>query len=255
VQLTIVGWSGSFPGPESPASCYLIDTGDFRLVLDLGNGALGALQRYTGLAEVDAICLSHLHADHCLDMCGYSVFQNYHPDGAQPRIPVYGPPGTPERLSRALGSDHLGMAEAFDFTELVAGPLEIGPLRITTAHMNHPVETFGFRIEHAGQVLAYSADTGPCDELVELARGADVLLSEASFTDGPGLPDDLHLTARQAGEHAARAGAGELVLTHLVPWNDPSASLQQASEAFSGPLRLASSGLGLLGGPGPRRRA
>jgi ribonuclease BN (tRNA processing enzyme) len=255
VQLTIVGWSGSFPGPESPASCYLIDTGDFRLVLDLGNGALGALQRYTGLAEVDAICLSHLHADHCLDMCGYSVFQNYHPDGAQPRIPVYGPPGTPERLSRALGSDHLGMAEAFDFTELVDGPLEIGPLRITTAHMNHPVETFGFRIEHAGQVLAYSADTGPCDELVELARGADVLLSEASFTDGPGLPDDLHLTARQAGEHAARAGAGELVLTHLVPWNDPSASLQQASEAFSGPLRLASSGLGLLGGPGPRRRA
>jgi ribonuclease BN (tRNA processing enzyme) len=251
VQLTIVGWSGSFPGPESPASCYLIDTGDFRLVLDLGNGALGALQRYTGLADVDAVCLSHLHADHCLDMCGYSVFQNYHPDGAQPRIPVYGPPGTAERLSRALGSDHLGMAEAFDFTELAVGPAEIGPLRITTAHMNHPVETFGFRIEHAGQVLAYSADTGPCDELVELARGADLLLSEASFTDGPGLPDDLHLTARQAGEHAARAGAGELVLTHLVPWNDPSASLQQASEAFSGPLRLASSGLRLLSDPRP----
>jgi ribonuclease BN (tRNA processing enzyme) len=251
VQLTIVGWSGSFPGPESPASCYLIDTGDFRLVLDLGNGALGALQRYTGLAEVDAICLSHLHADHCLDMCGYSVFQNYHPDGARSRIPVYGPPGTAERLSRALGSDHLGMTEAFDFTELAVGPVEIGPLRITTTHMNHPVETFGFRIEHAGQVLAYSADTGPCDELVELARGADVLLSEASFTDGPGLPEDLHLTARQAGEHAARAGAGELVLTHLVPWNDRSASLQQASEAFSGPLRLASSGLRLLGEPRP----
>jgi ribonuclease BN (tRNA processing enzyme) len=250
-----VGWSGSFPGPESPASCYLIDTGDFRLVLDVGNGALGALQRYTGLADVDAICLSHLHADHCLDMCGYSVFQNYHPDGPQPRIAVYGPPGTAERLSRALGSDHLGMADAFDFTSLTPGQIEIGPLRITTAHVNHPVETFGFRIEHAGQVLAYSADTGPCDELVELARGADVLLSEASFTDGPGLPADLHLTARQAGEHAARAGAGELVLTHLVPWNDPATCLEQAREAFSGPLRLASSGLRLLGGQQPQPRA
>jgi len=249
VQLTIVGWSGSFPGPESPASCYLIDTGDFRLLLDVGNGALGALQRYTGLADVDAICLSHLHADHCLDMCGYSVFQNYHPDGPQPRIPVYGPPGTAERLSRALGSDHLGMADAFDFSTLAPGAIEIGPLRITTAHVNHPVETFGFRIEHAGQVLAYSADTGPCDELVGLARGADVLLSEASFVDGPDLPADLHLTARQAGEHAARAGAGELVLTHLVPWNDPATCLEQASEVFSGPLRLASSGLRLLGGP------
>jgi ribonuclease BN (tRNA processing enzyme) len=249
VQLTIVGWSGSFPGPESPASCYLIDTGDFRLVLDLGNGALGPLQRYTGLGDVDAICLSHLHADHCLDMCGYSVFQNYHPDGPQPRIAVYGPPGTQDRLSRALDSDHLGMANAFDFTTLAVGAIEIGPLRITTAHVNHPVETFGFRIEHAGQVLAYSADTGPCDELAELARGADVLLSEASFTDGPGLPADLHLTARQAGEHATRAGVGELVLTHLVPWNDPVTCLEQASEAFSGPLRLASSGMRLLGSP------
>jgi ribonuclease BN (tRNA processing enzyme) len=255
VQLTIVGWSGSFPGPESPASCYLIDTGDFRLVLDLGNGALGALQRYTGLADVDAICLSHLHADHCLDMCGYSVFQNYHPDGPQPRIGVYGPRGTPERLSRALGSEHLGMADAFDFTTLTTGQIEIGPLRITTAHVNHPVETFGFRIEHAGQVLAYSADTGPCDDLIELARGADVLLSEASFTDGPGLPADLHLTARQAGEHAARAGAGELVLTHLVPWNDPATCLDQASEVFTGPLRLASSGLRILGGEQPQARA
>ena len=247
MQLTIVGWSGSFPGPESPASCYLIDTGDFRLLLDVGSGALGALQRYTPLRGVDAICLSHLHADHCLDMCGYSVFQNYHPDGPQPRISVYGPPGTADRLSRALGSDHLGMADAFDFSTLAVGPIEIGPLRITTAHMNHPVETFGFRIEHAGQVLAYSADTGPCDALVGLARGADVLLSEASFTDGPGLPADLHLTARQAGEHAARAGAGELVLTHLVPWNDPAICLEQASDAFDGPLRLASSGLRLLG--------
>ena len=248
MQLTIVGWSGSFPGPESPASCYLIDTGDFRLVLDVGNGALGALQRYTRLTDVDAICLSHLHADHCLDMCGYSVFQNYHPDGPQPRIGVYGPPGTPERLSRALGDDHAGMARAFEFTTLAAGAIEIGPLRITMAHMNHPVETFGFRIEHAGQVLAYSADTGPCDELAGLASGANVLLSEASFTDGPGLPPDLHLTARQAGEHAARAGVGEVVLTHLVPWNDPATCLEQASDAFDGPLRLASSGLRLLGG-------
>ena len=74
-----------------------------------------------------------------------------------------------------------------------------------------------------------------------------MLLSEASFLDGPDLPPDLHLTARQAAEHAARAGVGELVLTHLVAWNDPAVSLEQASEAFGGPLRLASSGLRLLG--------
>jgi ribonuclease BN (tRNA processing enzyme) len=249
MQVTIVGWAGSFPGPQSPASCYLIDTGDFRLVLDLGNGALGTLQQYTGLTDVDAICLSHLHADHCIDMIGYSVFQNYHPAGPRPRIPVFGPAGTQERLARALGSEHLGMADAFDFTTLAPGSIEIGPLRLTAAQMSHPVETLGFRIEHAGQALAYSADTGPADELVRLAAGADVLLCEASFVDGPDLPPDLHLTARQAAEHAARADVGELVLTHLVAWNDPVVSLAQASEAFSGPLRLASSGLRLLGTP------
>jgi ribonuclease BN (tRNA processing enzyme) len=247
VQVTIVGWAGSFPGPHSPASCYLIDTGDFRLVLDLGNGAVGTLQQYTGLADVDAICLSHLHADHCIDMIGYSVFQNYHLAGPQPRIPVYGPAGTQERLARALGGEHLGMTDAFHFATLVPGTIEIGPLRVTTGHMNHPVETFAFRIEHDGKALAYSADTGPTETLVRLAGGADVLLCEASFVDGPDLPPDLHLTARQAGEHAARAGVGELVLTHLVAWNDPAVSREQASEAFSGPLRLASSGLRLLG--------
>jgi ribonuclease BN (tRNA processing enzyme) len=249
VQVTIVGCSGSFPGPHSPASCYLIDTGDFRLVLDLGNGAVGALQQYTGLGGVDAICLSHLHGDHCLDMIGYSVYQNYHPEGPRPRISVYGPDGTHERLARALGSEHPGMADAFEFTTLAAGTIEIGPLRVSTGHVRHPVETFGFRIEHDGQVLAYSADTGPSDELVRLASGADLLLSEASFLDGPDLPADRHMTARQAAEHAARAGAGELVLTHLVAWNDPATSLEQASTAFSGPLRLARSGLRLLGGP------
>jgi len=85
---------------------------------------------------------------------------------------------------------------------------------------------------------------------VRLADGADVLLSEASFVDGPGLPPDLHLTARQAGQHAARAGVGELVLTHLVAWNDPAVSMRQAAEAFTGPIRQASCGLRLFGGQG-----
>jgi ribonuclease BN (tRNA processing enzyme) len=247
VQVTIVGCSGSFPGPQSPASCYLVEADGFRLVLDLGNGAVGALQRYTALGDVDAICLSHLHGDHCLDMIGYSVFQNYHPDGPRPRIPVYGPAGAQDRLAKALGAEHLGMTDAFDFISVGPGTIEIGPVRVTTAHMDHPVETFGFRLEHGGKAVAYSADTGPTEELVRIAAGADVLLCEASFLDGPDLPAGLHLTARQAAEHATRAQVGELVLTHLVAWNDPAVSRAQASAAFAGPIALASSGLRLLG--------
>lgn len=239
-----MGCSGSFPGPDSAASCYLLTAEGFRLLLDVGNGALGSVQKYADLGAIDAVCLSHLHSDHCLDMCSYHVVRTYHPSGQLPRIPVYGPAGTADRLGRAAGIDSARpMTEAFDFVTLTPGTLEIGPFTVTTEHMNHPVETFGFRLEHGGRAIAYSADTGPAASLVSLAAGADVLLCEASFADGPYLPADMHLTARQAAEHASRAGAGMLVLTHLVPWNSKERVLAEAASAYRGPLALAAPGL------------
>jgi ribonuclease BN (tRNA processing enzyme) len=157
---------------------------------------------------------------------------------------VYGPPGTARRLARAQGVDgDEEMTGAFDFGTLEPGTREIGPFQVTLAHMNHPVETFGFRVEAGGRALAYSADTGESAGLVDLARDADLLLCEASFLAAPDLPEGLHLTARQAAEHAARAGAGRLILTHLVPWNDRQRTLEEAAPHFPGPLSLATSGL------------
>jgi ribonuclease BN (tRNA processing enzyme) len=220
-----------------------VEADGFRLLLDLGSGALGALQRYCGLYDVDAVCLSHLHADHCLDLCSYTVARLYAAGGARPRIPVYGPAGTAERMTRAYSLEPgPEVRAAFDFETLTAGSRGIGPFRVTTDHVNHPVETFGIRLEHAGHTLAYSADTGESPALDALARGADLLLCEASFLDGPDLPPDLHLTGRQAGEYAKQAGAGSLLLTHLVPWNDRERSLAEAAQAFPGPVTLAASG-------------
>jgi ribonuclease BN (tRNA processing enzyme) len=245
VRLTVIGCSGSLPGPESPASCYLLEADGFRLLVDLGNGAIGALQRHVSLYDIDAVCLSHLHADHCLDMCPYWVARTYGPDGAYPPIPVYGPEGTAWRMAQAYGLDeHPGMTQAFNFATLAPGTREIGPFNVTLAHMNHPVETFGFRFGHDGETLAYSADTGETPALVELARGADLMLCEATFLTMPGLPPDLHLTARQAAEHAARAGAGQLVLTHVPPWNDMAQTMEEAAAVtFGGPVTRATSGL------------
>jgi ribonuclease BN (tRNA processing enzyme) len=243
MDLTIVGCSGSFPGPDSASSCYLVEAAGFRMLLDLGNGALGPLQRYAGLDQIDAVCISHLHADHCLDMCSYHVFRTYHPAGRLPSIPVYAPADAAARLDRACGAEATEpMATRFDFVPLTAGTWQIGPFTVVTRHMSHPVETFGFRLSEGGRTIAYSADTGPADSLVELAAGADVLLCEASFPQADGLPPDLHLTARQAGEHAARAGAGSLVLTHLVPWNSQDDLLTDAAAAFSGPISVARPG-------------
>ncbi|QXJ21718.1 MBL fold metallo-hydrolase [Actinomadura graeca] len=241
MRVTVIGCSGSFPGPESPASSYLIEADGYAMLLDLGNGALGSLQRFHPLYEIDAVCISHLHADHCLDLCGYWVARTYRPSGPPPRIPVHGPEGTAARLARAYDLDpDPGMTGTFDFETLRRGPYDIGPFRVTTALMPHPVEAYAFRIEHGGKALAYSGDTGASETLVDLARGADLFLCEASFLDGPGLPSRLHLTAREAAEHAAAADVGRLVLTHLVPWNDRDVSLKEAKAGdYRGDIELA----------------
>ncbi|HET7430919.1 MAG TPA: MBL fold metallo-hydrolase, partial [Nocardioides sp.] len=105
MRLTVVGCSGSFPGPQAAASCYLVeadhDGRTWRILLDLGSGAYGSLQRYADPLSIDAVFLSHLHADHCLDLTGYYVVRRYHPAGHQPRIPVWGPEGTADRMARA----------------------------------------------------------------------------------------------------------------------------------------------------------
>jgi ribonuclease BN (tRNA processing enzyme) len=244
VRITVIGCSGSFPGPDSPASCYLVEAGGFALLLDLGSGALGALQNHIGLYDIDAILFTHLHADHCLDLCGYWVARKYAPDGLKPRIPVYGPRGVAARMARAYDLDpEPGMSEAFDFRTLTPGTFPVGPFTVTAAMMNHPVEAYGFRVEHEGTAIAYTGDTGECEALVGLADGVDLLLAEASFVEREGLPDDVHLTARQAGDYAARADAKRLVLTHLVPWNDAGHTLAEAkSSGYRGHIELATQG-------------
>ncbi|MCW2757653.1 MAG: fold metallo-hydrolase [Nocardioidaceae bacterium] len=164
VELTVVGSSGSYPGPDSPASCYLLvaeqDGRTWRVVLDLGNGALGALQRHVDPLLIDAVLLSHLHADHCLDLCGYYVMRKYHPSGPQPRIPVHGPAGTADRMARAYDLDpDPGMRGEFDFLTWGEEPVVVGPFSITTRAVNHPVQAFALRVECDGRVLVFSGDT------------------------------------------------------------------------------------------------
>lgn len=250
MRLTVVGCSGSYPGPDSPASCYLLEaehddgTGlrTWRVLLDLGSGALGALHRYADPLTIDAVLISHLHADHCLDFSGYYVLRKYHPTGPQPRIPVWGPVGTADRLARAydLPADP-GMHHEFDFHEW-DGAIEVGPFSVLPVAVDHPVPAYGLRVSVDGVVLGYSGDTGPCAGLDRVAADADLMLAEASFRDGDVNPPNLHLTGVDAGELAARTGVRRLVLTHVPPWHDPQEALAEARTRYDGPLELARAG-------------
>lgn len=239
----MVGCAGSFPGPDSPASCYLLEHDDTRILLDLGNGSLGALQKYIDIYQVDAVLISHLHVDHFIDLCSYYVALKYRPGGPADPVVVYGPTDTGRRIVDAYGMRN-GESVAAEFNVRDHEPnYRVGPFTISTARMVHPVEAYGFRVEAGGQTIVYSGDTGPTDRLVDLAHDADLALFEASFLENSANPSDLHLTSRQAADLAKRAGVGELVLTHLVPWHDPAESLRQATGHFDGPIRLAEPGL------------
>jgi ribonuclease BN (tRNA processing enzyme) len=247
VRLTVVGCSGSFPGPDSPASCYLLeapyDGRTFRLLLDLGSGALGALQRHADLDQIDAVALSHLHPDHCMDLCGYYVVRKYHPTGARPKLAVYGPAGTHDRLARAYDlPPGQGMEEQFAFTTYPESSLEVGPFALDVARVDHPVPAYALRVTHDGRSLVYSGDTGPCTALDEIAKGCDVFLCEASFVEGETNPPSLHLTGREAAETAERAGVRRLLLTHVPPWHDPATVLTEAMPHFDGPISLVAAG-------------
>lgn len=245
MKFTVVGCSGSMAGPDAAASCYLVEHDGFRLVMDLGNGALGSLQRFIDIAEIDAVALSHLHADHWLDLTTLHVAVHYGPYGVSGRIPVFAPPAAADRLALADGqSRSKGPHSSFDFHD-VSLTATIGPFRVRTARTAHPIEAFAIRLEAGGRSLVYSGDSGPCQDLVDLADGADLFVAEASFVDGQDNPANLHMTGRDAGAAAREAAVGHLVVTHIPPWHDGEVALAEARSTFSGATTLATPGWSL----------
>lgn len=246
--MTILGCSGSVPRPDAAASGYLLEADGYLLGIELGNGVLARLMALRDPFALNALLLSHLHPDHCADFSALTVYRRYHAappyDPRARRLPVYAPAEAPERLACAHAADAAERADAdlgdvYEFHPLAAGDLRLGPWHIRVVPMRHPTEAFGFRISDGERVLAYTGDTAHCAGLDELATGADLLLAEASWTDAPERPAGVHLSGVEAGQLAARAGVGRLVVTHVQPWTDANAVLAEARGAYRGDARLA----------------
>ncbi|MGH3670851.1 MAG: MBL fold metallo-hydrolase [Pseudonocardiaceae bacterium] len=245
--LTVLGCSGSVPAAESPASGYLVRAGDTSVVLDLGNGTFGALQRHLDPFTLSGVLLSHLHPDHCADISAMAVYRRFHPN--PPPVdptPLYGPREAAERLAAAYAPSAgeravTDLSDVYDFRSHGA-KAQIGPFELRTAPVEHPCEAYALRLRHEDRVLVYSGDTGPCRPLVELATGADVLLVEASWPDRPDNPSGIHMSGRDAGEAAAAAGVGRLLITHVPPWTYAAGVLAEAKAVFDGPAALVRAG-------------
>ncbi|GAB08136.1 hypothetical protein GOARA_001_00060 [Gordonia araii NBRC 100433] len=248
MHLTVLGCSGSVNGPGAACSGYLVSVpGELPVLVDCGPGVFGELQAVADPNDV-AVVLSHLHADHCMDLPAMLVWRRWAPVPATGRAPLWGPTGTSRRIGAGSSEypDEIDdITDTFDVSEWIEGhPVELRGLTIEARKMDHPPATYGLRLTGPrGEVLAYSGDTALCDELVELARGADLFLCEASWThDSANRPPHLHMSGIEAGEAATAAGVGRLAITHIPPWTSAADILAEARSTFSGPIELVQQG-------------
>ena len=233
MSLTVLGCSGSYPGPGQACSGYLIRTGTTNVWVDAGSGTLANLQRHIGLSDVDAIVISHEHPDHWSDLQGFSVACQW--GLKRYGVPVYGPSAV-----RHAAAGYLDPLQWHDVTD--GSTVEIGDLGFTFSKTDHGTETLGMRIDGGGRSLGYSADSGPAWRLTALGPNLDFALCEATFLKDR-ENEMQHLSGRQAGQQAKQAGAGQLMITHVWPALDPADVAAEAAEAFGDPVESAVEGL------------
>lgn len=234
MRVRVIGSSGTFPAQGHPASGYLIERGDTRVWCDAGFGTFMSLPVDPDL--IDAVVISHQHPDHCADVMAAFHAWTYRPEPRE-AVPLYAPQAVWDRLVGFLEKEPM----CFEFMPVGDGDqVTVGALEVSFAAMDHSVPTVGSRWDGEGRALFFTGDTGPGGDWHELATEVDVLLSEASYQEATKNEDyPQHMSAAEAGEIARRIGAAKLVLTHIPPYLDPSASVSEAEKEFDRPVALA----------------
>lgn len=240
MQFTVLGSSAAYPGPASACSGCLVEEGSTKLLVDCGTGVLSNLQRVVSLKDVKYVVISHLHADHCFDLIPYRYaltrprYKTLHPH-------LYLPPGGHESLLKAVSAFNTSPTFLSDFFLVKeydpSVTLRLGDLSIKFASVKHYIDSYAMAISGSKR-LVYSADSGLCDELAEMAKDADLFLSEATSS----ASDDAewgHLEGSEVGALAKKARVKRLMLTHFWPDCDYSRNIKEAESAFGKPVEIA----------------
>jgi ribonuclease BN (tRNA processing enzyme) len=258
VRITVLGKSPAWQDADGACSGYLVQDADYRLLLDCGNGVFSKLRRFCDYIDVDAVVISHLHADHILDLIPFASALTYAP--RQQPVPVdrwpgtdnparpllYVPAGGGEALRRigvASGMREGHVEGAFELCEYDPGDvLELGDLRVRFHRVPHFLPTCAVEVASGTGRFTYGADSAPNDELVRFADGTDLLLIEATLPRPEREGPRGHLTPSEAGEHGSRARVGRLVLTHISDELDEGWARTEAERTFGGPVDFAHEG-------------
>jgi ribonuclease BN (tRNA processing enzyme) len=240
LEVTVLGCSGTYPGPEGACTGYLVQGGGTNVLLDCGPGVIANLQRHLDLHTLDAVVITHCHPDHWVEL---PVLRNIWKWvlGRDDKLPVVTTQETWDMAGVVGGGrivDTLRPTIVADGSDTI-----IGSQRWRFSRTDHPVETLAVRVDVASRSFAFSSDTGSKWTLESLSvpsEGIDLAFVESTYTTATFPGSVQHLTAAQAGATAAAAGVRRLVLTHLLPGQDPAAHRTEAATTFGGSLSVAS---------------
>ncbi|MFJ6615589.1 MBL fold metallo-hydrolase [Streptomyces sp. NPDC091289] len=259
-RMTVLGCATPYASVDNPCSGYLVSADGARVWVDAGSGTLAELQRHVRLDELDAIWISHLHADHSADLLTAYYGLLFADIRLAAPIPLYGPPGIADRLAHFLTNtgSRSPVESAFAVEELHDGHhVRVGALTLTSRAVEHGIPAFALRVDDpAGRSLVYSGDTAPCPALTGLADGCDVLLCEAESDRAPATEDQVHHTPEDTGDTARSAGVGRLIVTHVGRALTPQQAVSRAATRYAGPVEYATPGASFAVGRGhPRNRS
>jgi len=219
--LTVLGCSPSWQNEGEACSAYLVDAPGTRLLIDCGNGAFSRLRAHTDYASIDAIAITHTHGDHMLDLLPFAYALLYSPralsEGLRKPLLLL-PPTAADRIRQifALIDRAELLDDAYDVREYEAAePVQVGSLVLEFTPVPHFVPTHAVSVRtRAGGRFVFGADHRPCDEILQFARGADLLMLEATLLV-PETGVRGHMTSSEAAVIAQSAGVDRLVLTHM----------------------------------------
>lgn len=259
MRITVLGKSPAWQDANGACSGYLVESHRTSLLLDCGNGVFSKLRRWRDYLNIDAVLITHMHADHFLDLIPFSYALTYAP--RQQPVPVHRWSGTdsPARpllyvpeggrsmlrsLGRMWNSEEL-VENAFNLREYrPTEQIDNEAFQIRLCRVPHflPANAVDIRERSSGSRMTYSSDCAPSDELVDFAKETDLLLIESTLPrpERDGLRG--HLTPAEAGEHGRRAKAGRLVLTHISDELDELWVRSEAEKAFGQSVQIAAEG-------------
>jgi len=259
LRITVLGKSPSWQDTNGACSGYLIEEHNTAVVLDCGSGVFSKLRRFRDYVDIDAVVISHLHADHFLDLVPYAYALKYAP--RQQPVPVASWPGTDSparprliappgardvfrRVCGAWGPEEL-IEDAFELSEYaVSDTVDVGGLRVRFHNVPHycPTHAIELASTNGGGRFTFGADSAPTDELTAFAGGTDLLMIEATLPRPERDGVRGHLTPAEAGEHGRKAKARRLVLTHFSDELDQGWAREEATRTFGGPVEVAAEG-------------